>query len=278
MPSARPHAFRTRWLPRRVALLALVVSWMALLLLIPLGSLAVGLFEFGPIAVLRQIGDAGGWPALGRTVVVAIVSVVLNGVFGVAGAIYLVRHQFWGRRLLDMLVDLPLAVSPVMTGLAFILVFGRGGLAEPLLLALGWKVTFALPSLVLATVFVTLPFVLREVSHVLVELGIDEEAAAATLGASAKQAFWRITLPNIRHGLTYGSTLTLARALGEFGAVLVVGGAIKGRTDTATTFIFTAVDERHEPAAYGMALILAALSMAFLIVLERLKRRQAKET
>ncbi len=277
MPDARPDAFRTRWLPRRVALLALVVAWMALLLLIPLGSLAVGVVQFGPLAVLRQIGEAGGWPALGRTVVVAIASVVLNGVFGVAGAIYLVRHRFWGRRLLDMLVDLPLAVSPVMTGLAFILVFGRGGLAEPLLEALGWKITFAMPSLVLATVFVTLPFVLREVSHVLVELGIDEEAAAATLGASASQTFWRITVPNIRHGLTYGSTLTLARALGEFGAVLVVGGAIKGRTDTATTFIFTAVDERHEPAAYGMALILAALSMAFLVLLERLKKRRTRE-
>ncbi|MBN1334388.1 MAG: sulfate ABC transporter permease subunit [Deltaproteobacteria bacterium] len=278
MSDARPDPFRTRWLPRRVALLALVVAWMALLLFVPLGSLGVGVWTFGPLAVLDQIGEAGGWPALGRTVVVAIVSVVLNGVVGVAGAITLVRHRFWGRRLLDMLVDLPLAVSPVMTGLAFLLVFGRGGLAEPLLSALGWKITFAFPSLVLATVFVTLPFVLREVSHVLVELGTDEEAAAATLGASSRQTFWRITLPNIRHGLTYGSTLTLARALGEFGAVLVVGGAIEGRTDTATTFIFTAVDERHEPAAYGMALILAALSMAFLVVLERLKRRQARET
>lgn len=265
-----PHA----WYPRRVLLLALVLGWMTLLVILPLASLLWEVLREGPGLVFSQLTEAGGWPALGRSVVLAFLAVALNAVFGVGGAIVLVRHRFWGRRVLDVLVDLPLAVSPVMTGLAFILVFGRGGLMAPVLDSLGWKVTFAFPSLVIATVFVTLPFTLREVSHVLVEIGADAECAAATLGASAWSTLWRVTLPNIRQGLTYGTTLTLARALGEFGAVLVVGGAIRGRTDTATTFIFTAVDERHEPAAYGMALILAAVSMGTLYLLQRFKKRK----
>lgn len=273
----RPHDIRAAWLPRRVALLAAVLIWLAILLVIPLTSLLVAGIEAGPLEVLRDIGRAGGWTALLRSCWLAVAAVALNGVFGIAGAIYLTRHRFFARRILDAMVDLPLAVSPVMIGLAFILVFGRGGLLEPLVQALGWKITFAWPGLLLATVFVTLPFTLREVSHVLVELGTEEEQAAATLGAGPWTTFWKVTLPNIRQGLTYGATLTLARSLGEFGAVLVVGGAITGRTDTATTFIYAATEARHEPAAFGMALLLAAFSMAFLLVLEQARRRR-KET
>jgi len=144
--------------------------------------------------------------------------------------------------------------------LAFLLVFGREGWLEPALEAGGWKVTFAFPGLVLATLFVTFPFTLREVGYVLEELGTEEEAAAATLGASSWQTFWRVTLPNIRYGLGYGVILTTARALGEFGAVLVLGGAISGHTQTATTFIYNALEERQEPAAYSVALVLARAS------------------
>jgi sulfate/thiosulfate transport system permease protein len=188
-----------------------------------------------------------------------------------------VRHRFLGRRLLDTLVDLPLAVSPVMTGLAFLLLFGRDGWLEPLLTWADVKVGFAFPGLVLATLFVTFPFTLREVAYVLIELGTDEEEAAVTLGASPWQTFSLVTLPNIRFGLGYGLVLTLARALGEFGAVLVIGGAISGQTQTATTFIYNALEERQEAAAYGMALILAVASVLFLLALEWIKRQRQKE-
>jgi len=164
----------------------------------------------------------------------------------------------------------------VMTGLAFLLIFGRGGWLDGPLDLLGLKVTFAVPGLVLATLFVTFPFTLREVAYVLEELGTSEEQAAMTLGASPWQTFWLVTLPNIRFGLGYGIVLTLARALGEFGAVLVVGGAISGRTQTATTFIYNALEERQEAAAYGMALLLAVISVALLVAIEWLKRRRER--
>ena len=160
-----------------------------------------------------------------------------------------------------------------MTGLAFLLLFGRSGWFQPLFEPLGLRVAFAFPGLILATLFVTLPFTLREVALVLEELGTTEEDAAATLGASAWQTFLRVTLPNFRHGLTLGATLTVARALGEFGAVLVLGGAIANKTQTATTFIYAAVEERHEAAAYGMAMLLAAASVALLTVLQRQRAR-----
>jgi sulfate transport system permease protein len=199
---------------------------------------------------------------------------VLNGIFGVTGAIVLVRHRFLGRRVLDSFVDLPLALSPVMTGLAFLLLFGRTGFLRPVIDVFGFQVAFAWPAVVLATLFVTLPFTLREVALLLEELGDTEEQAAATLGASPWQTFWRVTLPNVRPGLVLGTTLTLARALGEFGAVLVVGGAIAGRTNTATTFIHGAVEERQEPAAFGMALILAAAAVCMLLVLQSKRSRK----
>lgn len=243
-----------------------VVAWLALLLLVPLGAL--GLSVLGDLEeVWAQLRSREALHALGLSVAVALACVVVNGVFGLAGALVLVRQRFWGRRLLDALVDLPLALSPVMTGLGFLLVFGRNGLLRPLLGDL--QVAFAWPAVLLATLFVTLPFTLREVALVLEEIGDSEEQAAATLGASAWQGFWRVTLPNVRGGLVIGTTLTTARALGEFAAVLVVGGAIANRTQTATTFIHAAIEERQEPAAYGMALLLAAAAIALLLLLQR---------
>ena len=193
-----------------------------------------------------------------------------NLIFGLLAGLALTRDRFVGRRLLDALVDLPLAVSPVMTGLSLLVLFGRGGWLAGPLAAAGIVVPFRFPALVLATLFVTLPFAVREVALVLDQLGATEEEAATTLGASPWQTFWRVTLPNVRRALAIGGTLTTARALGEFGAVLVVGGAIAGRTQTATTFIHTAMEERQEPAAYAMSLVLAALAVALLGALERL--------
>lgn len=247
-----------------------IVAWLAALLLVPLLALLVGVASaFGE--VVHALTTREALRALGLTAGIAALSVALNGVFGVAAALVLVRQRFWGRRVLDALVDLPLALSPVMTGLAFLLLFGRNGLFRPVLG--DFAVVFATPGVLLATLFVTLPFTVREVALVLEELGESEEQAAATLGASAWQTFRRVTLPNIRGGLTVGATLTLARALGEFGAVLVVGGGIANRTQTATTFIHTAIEERQEPAAYGMALILAGAAVATLAVLSRGRSR-----
>jgi sulfate/thiosulfate transport system permease protein len=269
---------RTRYLSpgQRIILLAVLV-YLGLILVLPLGAILVRALADGPAALLAAATDPEARQGLLLTLSVAAIAVVANGVLGVAGALVLSRQRFRGRALLDALVDLPLAVSPVMTGLAFLLVFGRGGWLGPTLDVLGLQVSFAVPGLILATLFVTFPFVLREVAYVLEELGTDEEQAAVTLGASSWQTFWLVTLPNIRFGLGYGLVLTLARALGEFGAVLVVGGAISGRTQTATTFIYNALEERQESAAYAMALVLALVSVALLAAIEWLKRRRARQ-
>jgi sulfate transport system permease protein len=262
------HAVRRR--PDAVgrAVLAGIALYLGVLLVLPLVALAVTVVTHLP-EVVHQLLASDALHALGSSIVVALSCVALHAVFGTLGALVLVRQRFLGRRLLDALVDLPLALSPVMTGLAFLLLFGRSGVLRPLTDAVGVQFAFAWPGVLLATLFVTLPFTLREVALVLEEVGDSEEQAAATLGASAWTTFWRVTLPNVRHGLVIGSTLTLARALGEFGAVLVVGGAIAGRTATATTFVHTAVEERQEPAAFGMALLLAAAAVALLFVLSR---------
>jgi len=269
---------RTRHLngAQRAIVLA-AFAYLALILVLPLGAMAARALAGGPGALLTALTEPEALHGLLLTLFVAAICVVTNGVFGVAGALVLSRQRFLGRRVLDALVDLPLAVSPVMTGLAFLLVFGRGGWLGPTLDLMDVKVTFAVPGLVLATLFVTFPFTLREVAYVLEDLGTDEEQAATTLGGSPWQTFWLVTLPNIRFGLGYGIVLTLARALGEFGAVLVVGGAISGRTQTATTFIYNALEERQEPAAYSMALVLAVISVALLVAIEWLKRRRDRE-
>jgi sulfate transport system permease protein len=253
----------------RVVLVA-VVAWLGLLLVVPLVALAVTVARSLP-DVAAQLSTREALHAMALSLAFAVVSIGINSAFGIAGGLVLVRQHFLGRRLLDAFVDLPLALSPVMTGLAFLLVFGRTGVARPVLERLGIDVAFAWPAVLVATLFVTLPFTLREVALVLAEIGDTEEQAAATLGASAWQTFWRVTLPNVWGAVVGGATLTAARALGEFGAVLVVGGAIANRTQTATTFIHGAIEERQEPAAYGMALLLAAASVALLVALHRRK-------
>lgn len=254
----------------RVLLFGSVAAYLLLVLALPLAALARRVLALGIPAVLEALSDPEPLAALGRSLLLVALALLINGVFGVLGAIVLVRHRFPGRGVLDLLVDLPLAVSPVVAGLAFLLVFGRGGWLASVLEPAGIRIAFAFPGLLIATVFVTLPFVVREVGYVLAELGTDEEEAARTLGASRWQTFVRVTLPNIAGGAGYGLTLTAARALGEFGAVLVLGGAIVGSTETATTFIYGAVEERHEAAAYGMAALLAAASMLVLAGLARL--------
>ncbi len=213
------------------------------------------------------IADKQTRHALLLTVRIALISVVINTVFGVTMGILIVRYRFPGRRLLNALLDIPLSVSPIVVGLSLLLVYsGRRGWFGPWLEDHGVRVIFSTPGMVLATVFVSLPLVLREVVPVLQEVGIEQEQAAHSLGASGRQTFWRITLPSIRWAVVYGVVLTLARSLGEFGAVKVVSGNVLGRTRTATLV----VEERYlnfdKTGAYATAFLLAAVSVACIIV------------
>jgi sulfate transport system permease protein len=189
----------------------------------------------------------------------------------------LARHKFRGHRFINGLVDLPFAVSPVVAGLMLILLFGRNGWFTPLTERLGIKMVFAWPAMLIATTFVSLPFVIREVIPVLTQAGTQQENAAYTIGASGWQTFWHITLPSIRWGVLYGISLTMARALGEFGAILVVSGGVSGLTETSTLFIYRSLDDRNPVAAYAMAMVLALISFSMLMLMEFFKKR-TKET
>ncbi len=258
-----------RWVRRWV--IGLVLAYLGAILVVPLFSL-LSVVVGAPDRAIDGLLRPEAIDALTRTLTVTAVVVVGNVTMGVAAAWLVVRDPMRGRAALDALLDLPLAVSPVMTGLSLLLLFGRNGwLASPLS-SMGVVVPFQWPAILLATLFVTLPFTAREVILVLRELGTSQEEAAATLGATGWQTFWRVTLPNLRSAVALGATLTAARALGEFGAVLVVGGAIRGRTQTATTFIHTAMEERQEEAAYAMSLVLAFLAILLLAALTALGR------
>lgn len=257
-------------------LIVVVTLYLGLLTVAPLVAIAGQALSEGGMALLRGLTRPEPLGALGRSLLITAIVVVFHAIAGTATAMVLVRQRFLGSRLLDVFVDMPLAVSPVMTGLAFIILLGRGGWMSPLLTWLDVRVLFSLPGMVVATLFVTLPFVVREVANVLKELGTEEEEAAATLGASRFTCFWRITLPNIRSALIFGVTLTAARSLGEFGAVLILGGAIAGQTDTATTFVYAAIEERDQISAAGMSLVLACGSALLLVVLQGLRRKKER--
>ncbi len=194
--------------------------------------------------------------------------------FGVGLAVLLVRHRFPGRRVLSTLVDLPIAVSPVVVGLALILVYGKNTGFGGWMAAHGVQIIFALPGMILATIFVSLPLVAREVTPVLEEIGIEQEQAAWTLGASPAQAFRRVTFPAIRWAVAYGVVLTLARGLGEYGAVAVVSGRLVGRTQTATLFVEERYQNFDQPAAYAMGFALAIVAVAILLVVQTLKPKE----
>ena len=201
---------------------------------------------------------------------------VLNTILGLILSLTLARQRFWGRALLDGLIDMPFAISPVIAGLMLIVVYGPTGWLGPILEPLGFRVVYHWPALVLATSFVTLPFVIREVVPVLKEFGIDQEEVAETLGAGWWRTFRQVTLPSIRWGLAYGIALTIARGLGEFGALLVVSGNVLGRTQTATLFIHDAVENFDNQAAYAASLVLAAISFALLLLIEYARAKVAE--
>jgi sulfate transport system permease protein len=261
----------------RIALLSLALGYVAFLLLLPIAGIVWGLVRGGVDEIGRTFADPAVRHAFWLTSVITVITVAVTGLFGVVTAWVFTRDRFPGRRVLSALVDLPLAVSPVIVGLMAVILFGRGGWFEPFFAARGIQIIFALPSMVLVTIFICIPFVIREVAPVLEEIGTDQEEAAHTLGASSLQSFLRVTLPNIRWGLLYGIALSTARALGEIGAVLIVSGALRGVTETATLYILLALEERQEASAYVVALTLAAISVAILLTIEFFKRTHDKE-
>jgi sulfate transport system permease protein len=231
-------------------------------------------FEHGFAPAWDAITSPEAVSALWLTVLVALIAVPLNTVFGVACALLIVRGHLRGKGIVNALVDLPLALSPVVVGLALLLLYGRTGWLGPWLDDHGIQIVFALPGLVLATIFVSLPFVVREVVPVLREIGTEQEQAAATLGASALQIFRRVTLPAIRWGVVYGVVLTTARCLGEFGAVSVISGHISGKTETLTQYVQAQYDSFNVPGAYAASVVLALLSVVTLVAMTVFRRKE----
>ena len=258
----------------RLTLRLVALAYLGLLLVLPVGIVCWRTFQGGVAPVWDAVTRPGAVHAIQLTVIVASGAVAANTVFGVGVALLLVRHRFVGRRVLDAVIDLPIAVSPVVVGLALILVYGRTTGVGEWLGARGLDVIFAPPGMILATIFVSLPLVVRAVAPVLEEIGTEQEQAAWTLGASALQTFRRITLPAIRWALVFGVVLTLARGLGEYGAVAVVSGRLLGRTQTATLFVEERFQNFDQPAAYAMAFLLAAMAVVVLLATNLLRARE----
>jgi sulfate transport system permease protein len=257
---------------RRI-ILGVAIGFVGLFVLVPLAAVATEALRNGLAAYAHAIADPTALAAVKLTFLAAGIAVPLNVVFGVAAAWAIARFRFPGRSLLITLIDLPLAVSPVIAGLVFVLLFGRRGLIGPWLDSHGVQVIFALPGIVLATTFVTFPFVARELIPLMEAQGAEEEEAAIVLGASGWQTFVRVTLPKIKWGLLYGIVLCTARAMGEFGAVSVVSGQIRGRTDTLTLHVENLYNEYQYQAAFAVASLLVVLALASLVARRIIARR-----
>lgn len=268
----QPALQQNPW-PRRI-LIFIVFVYIASLILAPIMALIMGAFQEGIGAIQAALSQPDVLAAFWLTVLIGLFVVAVHATLGTVVAWVLVRHQFPGRKLLNGLIDMPFAVSPVVVGYMLLLLFGRNGIFGPLLASLGIRVAFAIPGMVMATLFVTLPFMIRELIPVLENFGLGQEQAAATIGANGWQIFRRITFPALRWGFIYGVTLTFARALGEFGAVLVIGGGVQGRTETATLYIYRALDERNYVGAYSAALILGVFSLLLVLGTDYIRRRE----
>ena len=256
----------------RLSLRFVALGYLAVLLLVPVGVVFYRTFEHGVGAVWDSITTPAAISAFWLTIEVTLIAVPLNAIFGICAAIALVRGRFPGKRIFDALLDLPFAVSPVVVGLSLLLVWGESGWFGDL----GVQVIFSLPGIVLATIFVSLPFVAREVAPVLREIGDEQEQAAATLGASRWQTFRRITLPAIRWGLAYGIVLSTARAIGEFGAVSVVSGKISGETETLTLLVEKRFQNFDLAGAYAASALLAVIALATLLTMTFLSSRRSE--
>lgn len=257
----------------KAILIAIAIIYLLLVLFIPALAVFYEAFHKGVGLFLKEASTREFLHAIQLTLIMAAIALPLNTIFGLCAAWVIARNQFRGRALLISIIDLPFAISPVVAGLMIVLLYGRNGWFGPLLNSIDFKMIFAWPGMAIATIFVTMPFVAREVIPVLEEMGSDQEEAARTLGANDWQIFWRVTLPNIRWGLLYGVLLTNARAMGEFGAVSVVSGGIVGRTQTLPIFVEHAYKNYQTQAAFGAAAILALLAVVTLILKEIMERR-----
>jgi len=258
----------------RLTLRTVALVYLGAILIAPVVVIAYKTFEPGLGSVWESVTTPAAISAFWLTIEVAAVAVPLNAVLGVLTALALVRGKVPGRRLVEAIIDLPFAISPVVVGLSLILLYGRDGWFGDELANAGVQILFSFPGIALATIFVTLPFVVREVSPVLREVGEDQEQAAATLGASRWQAFWRITLPAIRWGLVYGIVLSTARAIGEFGAVSVVSGKVAGETETLTLLVEKRFQNFDLAGAYAASTLLALIALVTLAGMILVNRRK----
>jgi sulfate transport system permease protein len=261
---------RSRW-----GLRALGLGYLTLLLLAPLVAIFYKTFEHGLAPPIDAITSPDGLHALKLSLLMVAIAVPLNTIFGIGCALLLVRHRWKGNAVIDAVINLPFAISPVVIGLSLFLLYStNGGWLGPGLAEAGIEVLFSVPGMVLASIFVSVPFVVRETVPVLQEIGTEQEQAAQTLGANAWQTFWRITLPSIRWGVAYGVVLTTARVLGEFGAVSIVSGSRSGETETLPLFVKKAFDNFEFAGAYGASVLLALLALTTLLAMNVLKRKE----
>ena len=270
LPSTAPRARTLRSSPTaesawvKWSLIALALALVFLFLVLPLAAVFTEAFRKGVPVYWAALQEPDAWSAIRLTLLTAAIAVPMNLVFGVAAAWAIAKYEFRGKAFLTTLVDLPFSVSPVVAGLVYVLMFGANGWFGPWLQAHNLKIVFAVPGIVLATVFVTFPFIARELIPLMQAQGTDEEQAAQVLGASGWQTFWHVTLPNIKWGLVYGVILCNARAMGEFGAVSVVSGHIRGQTNTMPLHVEILYNEYQSVAAFAVASLLALLALVTL--------------
>jgi sulfate/thiosulfate transport system permease protein len=262
----------------RIGLRLIALLYLGALLAVPVGLVFYRTFEHGWGQFWDAITTPAAIHAFWLTIEIALIAVPLNTVFGVIAALALVRGEFRGKWLIEALIDIPFAVSPIVIGLSLILVYGSGGWLGSWFIDHGIQIIFAVPGMVLATIFVSLPFVVREVEPVLREVGDEQEQAAATLGARPRQIFTRITLPAIRWGIAYGVVLSMARAIGEFGAVSVVSGKIAGQTETLTLLVEKRYGNFDVSGAYAASLLLVVIALVTLFAMTLIKPRKEPTT
>jgi sulfate/thiosulfate transport system permease protein len=261
----------------RIALIAIAVGFMAIILLLPLLLVFIEAFRKGVPAFFEALAEPDTFSAIRLTLTVAAIAVPLNLVFGVAAAWAIAKFEFRGKAFLTTLIDLPFSISPVISGLVYVLLFGANSVLGPWLKSYGIEILFAIPGIVLATIFVTFPFVARELIPLMQEQGTGDEEAALSLGASGWQTFWYVTLPNIKWGLLYGVLLCNARAMGEFGAVSVVSGHIRGLTETMPLHVEVLYNEYNFVAAFAVSTLLAVLALVTLALKTILEIRYSAE-
>jgi sulfate transport system permease protein len=259
-------------------MITLTFLFVSLFLIMPLAAIFVEAFRKGTEAYFASFKDEYAWSEIKLTLITAAIAVPVNVVFGVMAAWCIAKFDFWGKNVLITLIDLPFAVSPVIAGLIFVLAFGQQSTLGSWLIAHNIKIIFAAPGVILATIFVTVPFVARELIPLMQEQGKLEEEAAVSLGAGGWSIFWRVTLPNIKWALLYGVILCNARAMGEFGAVSVVSGHIRGETNTLPLYIETLYASYASVAAFSMATLLAALALVTLVAKTIIELKAKRET